>query len=237
VSVQYSETPFQVASVELCNELLPSESEWRKLHCGPGGGPEQRGCWLFIDFEDIDSNCPASAIILQAIRFSDQYQTGSSGPFEPRADAWSIPHFEEFVLDREERRWVENPNPTDGSSGAWGIERYETLKNSDYNIVISSPFWYYHNSDVLVDWDDNPDMSYSKMSTNFCQMLFFSEQAPFSCETVKTSHPTYLEAASVAYTTAGIIASVLIPVTAFIAGVMNGKKVADVVIVAASNEL
>ncbi len=77
---------------------------------------------------------------------------------------------------------------------------------------------------------------------DFCPDLF-AEQAPYSCKTTTLSYPTLLEAASVAYTTAGLISSVLIPVTAFIAGKMGKmsekkvKKVAPMLMVVPSNEL
>jgi hypothetical protein len=288
VSVQYSEKGFQVTSVEHCNDLLPDESDWKSLNCGPAGvvSRERRpfdwtqyyenstptreeaveaeagnSCWLFIDFgKQLDSNYPASATILRGIytdhedadyRYSADSQVSSAGPYvlNPRSyEPTSYQEFQEFVLDREKRRWIENPNDADGSSGVYNMERYQTLKSLGHDIMISGPWYstynppddaryeiarYYSNGlgqlDPLYDyeWDWAEDLSYKKMSINLCADLFFLEQNPYSCETVKISHPTYLEATSVAYTTAGLVASVLIPITAFFAGKIHGKKAVE----------
>jgi hypothetical protein len=272
VSVQYSQKGFQLTSLEHCNDLLPDESVWKSLNCGPAGvvsrererraydlfsmndydstpTRDQAGnsCWLFIDFGKLDSNYPASATILRGI-YTDHEKNNfammDEDVLEPRSyEPTHYQEFQEFVLDWKKRRWIENPNDADGSSGVYNMERYQTLKSLGHDIMISGP-WYstynppddarydiamggggYRNFIYAYEWDWAEDLSYKKMSTTLCADLFFLEQNPFSCETVKFSHPTYLEAVSVAYTTAGLVATVLIPITAFFAGKINGKKV------------
>jgi hypothetical protein len=243
VAVQYSESGFQIPSVEHCCDLLPTESDWKLLlNCGPGG---RTSCWLFIDFEELDPNMYPAKILREVVNPANNAYTRDR--FEPLypiyvdvgGDVLSKgTQFQEFVYDRKERRWVENPNSQAGSSGVYDMERYLTLRNDDHriDIRISGP-WYRTNGLILdladpnystyFDWTNNRDWSYYQMSTKLCQNLFSVEQVPYSCETVTTSHPTYLEAASVAYTTAGLIASALLPFMAFVAGKMeelNGKK-------------
>jgi hypothetical protein len=194
VSVQLSPKGFQIASIELCHELLPTFDEWAfELRCGA----HQRDCWLFIDFDrDQVGDQVGHVGRVYAIDYKQQ----------------CVGAYEKFY-HWEEKTWDLIADCDRGNYNGIIDMMRQTMLYDQNDIVISE----------LAYGKGDDHASYSQMKGGLCENLFFVEQSPFSCETVKYSHPTYLEAASVAYTTAGLVAAVLIPVTAFIAGKMGSK--------------
>ncbi len=206
-------SPGRITSLELCKELLPHPNVYRGLGCDSS----QYACWIFIEIDD------------DWWRFTSQiFRMNLNSEFT------SIDYVTTTRFDRDQTfdvfqkiAIVEGyPNPTilwpEGWTGPYRFDGWQFhsqfSEGAFLDIKISNPP------------ADGGGGSYYNMygegtQNDFCHMLVYRKQGPFSCETVTISHPTVLEAASVAYTTASIIASVLIPVTAFIAVKMEERKV------------